>query len=167
MKHLLFAALAAASCARDECPQPTPRVLAMQGIGEPCGGNGNCGAGLFCEQVFVVPGHTPPSLTSNACTVTCDGGCPSNGVCATLPAAFDGGPATFQTCLRACAVDADCNAGVSAGTCGDAGVCTRLQCSDTAPCPTGYTCEVPAIVCCPSGAKCGFTGPVPGYCRKD
>ena len=43
----------------------------------------------------------------------------------------------------------------SAGSC-DGGVCFRLQCTDDAQCPGGFSCEIPAVVCCPPGGKCSF-----------
>ena len=160
------ALLLAAACAREECPQPTPKPLQHGGVGEPCGADGNCGPGLFCRPVYVVPGYESPTFTANACTADCDGGCPGNGTCAPLPAPRpDGGVETIAACLRSCAMDDDCRKGTSAGVC-DAGACYRLQCTQDSQCPSGFTCEIPAIVCCPRGAACLFAGPVPGYCRR-
>lgn len=160
------AILIVAACAREDCPQPTPALLFDGGVGEPCGADRNCAPGLACRAVYGVPGYDSPVFTANACTASCDAGCPASGVCAALPASRpDGGVESIAACLRACAMDEDCRTTVSAGLC-DAGACYRLQCTEDAQCPAGYACQIPAIICCPRGAKCPFVGTVPGYCRR-
>jgi hypothetical protein len=155
-----------AACERETCPQPTPRPLEHGGVGEPCSFDTHCGPGLSCRTVYVVPGYDAPSFTANACTLPCDAGCPGNGVCGQLSSPQrDGGVQPFDTCLRTCAADDDCRKGTSAGVC-DGGACYRLQCTMDSQCPAGFTCEIPAVVCCPRGETCGFSGPVPGYCRR-
>jgi hypothetical protein len=149
---------AASACFHDDCPQPMPRAIEDAGLGEPCGATGNCAPGLDCRTVYAVEGYSSPSFTGNACSVPCDAGCPSGAACATLTRSVD-------TCVPSCAGDGDCSAGLSAGTC-DGGHCERLQCKEDVDCPGGFTCEIPAIVCCPAGAHCEFTGKVPGYCRR-
>ncbi|MBL8952264.1 MAG: hypothetical protein JNK82_15910 [Myxococcaceae bacterium] len=156
----VLALLSMAACERGDCPQPVPKPLQGGGVGEPCGANDNCGPGLECRPTYLTPGYDVPSFGSNACTLPCDAGCPGNGTCAPMP-----GPPPFSTCLRACNVDDDCRRSTSAGVC-DAGACYRVQCTANAQCPTGFTCEIPAIVCCPKQGACGFEGAVAGYCRR-
>ncbi|MBK7863304.1 MAG: hypothetical protein IPJ65_32830 [Archangiaceae bacterium] len=148
----------ALGCDREACPQPTPKPLENGGVGEPCGATANCAAGLFCREIYDVAGYDSPSFTANACTTSCDGGCPGTATCVTLPS-------SIVTCLKVCASDDDCRVGTSAGTC-QGGHCERLQCTEDSQCPAGFHCEIPAVVCCPSGAQCVFAGKVPGYCRK-
>jgi hypothetical protein len=150
----LAALIIAAACDREPCPQPTPKPLTSQSLGEPCGGDGNCAGGFTCRTVYALAEYDSNVFTANACTAICDAGCPSSGTC---------GP--FGLCWKACGADADCRSGISAGFC-DGGLCERLRCTEDAACPAGYSCEIPAVVCCPSGAQCRFSGNVPGYCRK-
>jgi hypothetical protein len=147
-----------AACERDACPQPTPQPIDAGALGDPCGADANCTSGLSCRALYAVPGYDSPSFTQNACSTPCDAGCSGAARCVTLPS-------SIETCLPGCAADDDCQVGISAGAC-DAGHCERLQCVDDGGCPSGFHCEIPAIICCPRGAKCPFSGPVPGYCRR-
>jgi len=161
VRSITFLALIlSAGCERTDCPQPTPQPLMNGGFGEPCGRAENCASGLECRPTYETRGYDAPSFGSNACTLPCDAGCPFGSRCAALP-----GPPPFSTCLRECASDDDCMKGISSGVC-DAGACYRTQCTQNEQCPSGYTCEVPAIVCCPRGTQCVFAGPVAGYCRR-
>ncbi len=160
---LLFAA-AVASC--HNCPQPGIKGFGGGDLGDPCFSQANCGRGLACRDIYLVPNYPDPIFTSNACTTDCDSGCPVGAACGNLVSMQpDGTLLAIQDCLPACNTDEDCFTGITSGTC-DAGACYRTQCIADTDCPPRFTCEIPATVCCVPGQGCPFGGPVPGYCRR-
>lgn len=111
------------------------------GLGEPCGGDADCGSGMCRESAAV-----------RECVAPCDGGtCTDEFVCRDGACVRDRGQGIGGVCFD----NADCGGGICASF-GDRRWCTAT-CADASTCPPSFVCA-PAggvSVCAPNGSLLG------------
>ena len=130
-------------------PVSTPHdgfiVVESNAIGDPCDTNPQCDAGLFC---LCPVGSCSTGPAHGVCAASCQAGvCGDSAVCAGLLTAAPppGNAAAWQApiCLRECAKDADCSAGLSCRTLppGQAGSAWIHGCFAAVPSDVGSPCR--------------------------
>ena len=92
-------------------------IVTQIAVGHPCDVDAQCAAGLTCRCAAGSSG-CPAAFARGLCSSDCDNGAcgdPAVATCAALPFAtsVDAGAGPYQSCLAACASDADCGAGLS------------------------------------------------------
>jgi PKD repeat protein len=124
-------------------------VVETNAIGDPCDTDTQCDQGLFCLCPTSAPCSTGPAhgMCASSCPAGQAGICGDNQVCAGLDTATPpaGMASAWQapTCLRECAKDADCAAGLGCRTLppGPAGSAWLHGCFTSVPYDVGEPCR--------------------------
>jgi hypothetical protein len=157
---------ATCSC-RSDCPDGQACLGGTCGApADFCSDTCECAVGSVCEGGVCVAGSDPCDGISceagvcdnGRCVGTCETTCPTGEYCSTdnvcVPDITPGGLCSPCTDAAQCGGEGDACVALNAET----QICTRA-CSDTSPCPSGYTCfAVDTRVgnqCVPSGFQCG------------